>query len=117
MEYNFKTMEDFPTIKSQDLAEAETTISIMRTEDIAVIYTSDNTRLYHLKKKVLENPDEWKVERIYKTSAGDVTGYEFSCPKDFISFKTKRKAFSDERRAALSAQMKEMRAAQLAEKN
>lgn len=99
MEYNFKTMEDFPVIKSQGF-DRETNYLESPYEDKLVIYTSDNVRLYQFKKKVLANPDEWKVERIYKTPAGDVTGYEFSCPKEFLGLKTKRKAFSDEQRAA-----------------
>ena len=116
MEYDFKTMEDFPAIKSQGY-DREMVVNETPYEERLTIYVSDNMLLHSFKKKILANPDEWKVEKIYKTSAGDVTGYEISCPKDFMSFKTKRKTFSDERRAALSAQMKEMRAAQLAEKN
>lgn len=116
MEYNFKTMEDFPAIKSQGY-DREIVVNGSPYEDNLTIYVSDNMLLYSFKKRILANPDEWKVEKIYKTSTGEVTGYEISCPKDFISFKTKRKAFSDERRAILSAQMKEMRAAQLAERD
>ena len=116
MEYNFKTMEDFPAIKVQGY-DRETIYTESPYEDRLTIYTSDNSRLYHLKKRILANPDEWRVEKLYKTSTVDVTGYEISCPVDFLGLKTKRKVISEEQKAVLSAQMKEMRAAQLAERN
>lgn len=103
MEYNFKTMEDFPVIKCQDLAEAETTISIMRTEDIAVIYTSDNTALTKLKKKILANPRDWKITRLYKTAAGEVSGYEITCPKKFISYRLGETEQTEARKAQSAA--------------
>lgn len=106
MEYNFKTMEDFPAIKSQGEFDRETNYLETPYDDRLVIYTSDNTRLFHFKKRVLANPDEWKVERIYKTSAGDVTGYEFSCPKDFLGLKTKRRTLTDEQKAAQGARIR-----------
>lgn len=110
MEYNFKTMEDFPVIKCQDLAEAETTISIARNESVAVIYTSDNTTLTKLKKRILANPRDWKVSRIYKTAAGDVGGYEITCPKKFISYRLGEVEQSEARKAQTAAAAERLRA-------
>ena len=45
MEYNFKTMEDFPAIKSQGEFDRETNYLETPYDDRLVIYASDNTRL------------------------------------------------------------------------
>lgn len=110
MEYSFKTTEDFPTIKCVDMDDAETTASFARRENYAVIYTSDNTMLTKFKKKILANPDQWKVTRIYKMANGDVTGYEITCPKKYLRFITSEthKSMSDERKAKAAALMKEI---------
>lgn len=94
MEYDFKTMEDFPVIYCPDLDEAELVEWTPRRGDYTVAYTSDNTILTKFKKKILANPEEWKVTKMYKLPDGRVTGYEITFPKKYKSWFTAGKARS-----------------------
>ena len=109
MEYSFKTAEDFPVIKCQDLTEAETVITIARNDNKAVIYTSDNTTLTKLKKRILGNPRDWKVTKLYKTGAGDITGYEITCPKKFISYRLGEIEQTEARKAQVIASIERLK--------
>ena len=71
--------------------EQETTISIMRNSDKAIVYTSDKTMLTKLHKLVKKN-SEWK--RIDQGRLkGDIVSETFECPKKLISLRTATSTF------------------------
>lgn len=94
---------------SRDKEEQETTISLMRNENAAEIYTSDNTMLTKFKKLVASNPKDWQVIRVVKDSEGNYTGVFLKAPKNFVSFKTKNKELSEEQRIEAAERMKKAR--------
>lgn len=67
--------------------EQKTIIRIGRTEDRAIISTTDSMYMTKL-DKMCEISDEWDC---YKTETcdGDVVEKFYSCPKKFISFRSK----------------------------
>lgn len=86
------------------IEEQETHINFSRGDSRAEIYTSDTTMMTKL-NKLIELPDtEWKLERVSKLGNGEVIGKTYSCPVEFISFRTKRSSrkFTEEEKKAIS---------------
>lgn len=96
-------------VLSRELNEQETTITIMRNEEYAEIYVSDNTMLTKIRKLVLNNPSQWVVTKVEKDSDNNYTGFFIQVPKNFISFKLKNKELSEEVRAQAAERMKKAR--------
>lgn len=70
--------------------EQETCINWSREYTRVRIYTSDTTIMTKL-NKLIELPEtEWKLEGESKLRNGEVIGRMYSCPVEFISFRTKR---------------------------
>ena len=95
------------------LDEQETLISMSRTNNIAVIYTSD-TRIRNRMKKLY--PD--KLTRTF-TQAGEVVAEEYIIDRRMISFRSKlpkAHPLTEEQRAERSKRMKALRMKQLGKK-
>ena len=92
------------------LEEQETIIRIGRTDDFAIISTSDTTMMTKC-DKLVANSDEWKFVGQHLYGSGDVAEKEYACPKRFVSFRTKtvKRNFTEEQRKALSERAKRMR--------
>lgn len=73
--------------------DQETTINILRNEQTAYIWTSDNTMVTKLFNVLKRYPDTWKCYEGSRDSKGNIQGYFFECPKKAISFRS-----GDERR-------------------
>lgn len=72
------------------IEEQETHINWSREDARAKIYTSDTTTMTKL-NKLIELPDtKWKLEGESKLKSGEVIGRTYSCPVEFVSFRTKR---------------------------
>lgn len=84
---------NFDNIKpiASAMVEQETSVSFYRTEDTMRIYTSDNTTLTILKKKVAANPKEWKCWIAHYTPDGEPTGYFFEAPRSICPSAPKQK--------------------------
>jgi len=83
--------------------EQETIIGWTRGDERAEVYASDRTTLTKLDRLAAMPGGEWRHEGD-STQGGEVVGRFYSCPADFISFRTKRAEpnLSDEQRQALS---------------
>lgn len=100
-------VNDIKTVKvNKD--EQETIISFSRDDEEAEIYTSDNTVLTKLKKKLAKDPKNYLCYEGPKDENDNVTGYFFKCPKKFIRFGTasNRKPLSDSQKQAISDRFK-----------
>lgn len=95
------------------VAEAETTIGIMRDEATARIYTSDNTMVTKMKKAWRKCTDTsmWSCYAIMK-SDDDILGYMFEVPKKVICIRStkakstaKKERYTEEERKAIGARM------------
>lgn len=86
------------------LFEQETVINIMRDEDVAHICTSDSTMITKLEHRCESNPDEWK-------KVDENPEYKFyECPKNFISFRSKKTAgreLTEEEKLAAAERLRE----------
>lgn len=52
------------------------------------VYTSDYSYMAKLDKYVMENPEEWRIEKTY-VNGDDVVGRQYSCPTSCLSFRMK----------------------------
>lgn len=85
--------------------EQETNINFLRNEDVAEVYTSDSTTITKLDKAV--EAGTWKLKQNhYLRATGELIGKTYEAPKEFISFRTRKRTMSDEQRQALSERMK-----------
>lgn len=84
------------------MEEQETHINFERLSDRAIIYTSDRTTMTKLDKCV--KAGTYKLEEVHKTSDGDLLAKEYSCPKKFISFRSKEvtRDLTDEQKQAMA---------------
>lgn len=71
--------------------EQETTIILGRRSSRAIIYTCDSTMITKLDHMIQLQDTEWKLEKVYKWPDGSISGKEYSCPKNLISFRKKTK--------------------------
>lgn len=101
------TYDQIETI-SCPMEEQETTVVYSRSGDIMKIYTSDNTTLTDLKKKLKDNPEDWKCYVASKNNDGTVSGYFFEAPKDLLTFRTKKvtRELTEEQKQAITARLK-----------
>lgn len=67
------------------LNEQETVICIMRDEDVAHISTSDTMMMTKLNHRCEDYPESWK-----KVDENEYYNF-YECPKDFISFRGKKR--------------------------
>ena len=95
------------------LDEQETLISMSRTDNVAVVYTSDTRTRNRLKKLY---PD--KITRTF-SQAGEVIAEEFTIDRRMISFRSKlpeAHPLTEEQREERSKRMKALRMKQLGKK-
>lgn len=79
------------------IEEQETNINWGRGDKRTQIYVSDTTMMTKLDKLIKLPNTEWKLEeeiRLQRT--GELVGKRYSCPVEFISFRTKRRELSEE---------------------
>lgn len=92
-----------------DMDEQETTITFCRKENIAYVYSSDNTMLTKI-QKLLNAPDsEWNLKQTFKDRDGNPTGYEFTVNKKMVSLRAKKKPgkeLTEEERKALGERLR-----------
>lgn len=76
---------------------------------------SDVTTMTKLDKLVAAEASEWKLDKEYREKDGRVSGKFYSCPVEFITFRSKRvtQNLTEEQKEELSRRMKENRAKQL----
>lgn len=93
------------------IEEQETHVSFNRSADKAIVYTSDTTTMTKLDKLVSAAETEWKLESVSRLHGGEIVGKTYSCPKSFISFRTKKvsRELSEDQRRELSERMKRNR--------
>ena len=101
--------DEIKTVKCT-LEEQETTVTMMRNENMVNIFTSDNTVITKLRKNVEMQPDAWNCYESGRDNEGNVVGYFFTCPKRAISFrsgiKKKGRVFTDEEREQIRQRFK-----------
>lgn len=90
------------------IEEQETHINWSRGDARAQIYTSDVTTMTKLDKLVSAKDTEWKLEKEYREKDGRVHGKFYSCPVEFISFRSKRVTISEEHKKASSERMRSL---------
>lgn len=90
------------------MEEAETTISISRGENTAIVWTSDNTVLTKLKKVMKAAPKDCVLKEVgwYK---GEPVSYKFEVKKKMVRIGAPR-VLTDEQREAMSERAKAMQA-------
>ena len=74
--------------------EQETTIQFDRAGDKANIFTSDSTVMTKL-DKLVENSDIWECSGEVMDMNGYLFGKEYRCPKNMISFRSKKKSMPE----------------------
>ena len=72
------------------IEEQETHVNFNRDDERAVIYTSDTTTMTKLNKLLKLQGTEWKLESVARAKSGEEIGRTYSCPKEFISFRSKK---------------------------
>ena len=88
---------------SVSVSEQETSISYMRDEDHAIVYTSDSTQMTRLDKLCKTSPDMYSL--ISNTGRGKTYRVE---DKGLISFRAKKREMSEEAKEAASQRFKDM---------
>lgn len=87
------------------IEEQETHISWSRGDARAKIYVSDVTTMTRLDKLVAAEGTEWTLDKEYREKDGRVTGKFYSCPVEFISFRSKRTTLSEEQKKAIAQRL------------
>lgn len=88
------------------IEEQETHINWSRGDARAKIYVSDVTTMTRLDKLVAAEGTEWKLDKEYREKDGRVHGKFYSCPVEFISFRSKRVTMSEEQKEAAAERMR-----------
>lgn len=103
------TVDDMVALKGVSSEEQETTVQISRTEDVAYVWTSDNTMVTKIRKLMGRAPDQWKLVKISTNAAGEPAGYFFECPKKCVRLVIPRPKLeiSDEERERRATVLKE----------
>lgn len=99
------TVDDVMVIKGVSLEEQETTVQMSKVEDVAYVWTNENTMVTKIKKLMGRAPDQWKLVKISTNAAGEPVGYFFECPRKAIKFGVEN-SISDEARVAMSERAK-----------
>ena len=92
------------TISGNTSEESEVCVTALKSEDIANIYTSDNSYLTKFKKLIETNPDAWKITQVVERSDGTVSGVMLQAPKRCLSFRAGKEAersLSEDQKAEL----------------
>ena len=87
------------------IEEQETHINWSRGETRARIYASDVTTMTKLDKLVAAECSEWKLEKEHREKDGRIDGKFYSCPVEFISFRSKRVVMSEEQKKAIAQRL------------
>lgn len=90
------------------IEEQETHINFNRGDARAEIYTSDTTVMTKLNKLVKLPGTEWKKERESRLQKNnELVGVIYSCPVEFISFRTKRvkRTYSEEEKKKIAERL------------
>lgn len=96
-------IEDKPMSNTVAISEQETSVSYMRDEEHAIIYTSDTTQMTRLDKLCRTSPDMYSL--IANTGRGKT--YKVA-DKGLISFRAKKREMSEEAKEAASQRFKDM---------
>ena len=109
-----KSYNQYKALKEYDLEElaisgntsdeSEVCVTALKSEEIANIYTSDNSYLTKFKKLIEINPDAWKITQVVERSDGTISGVMLQAPKKFISFRAGKEAersLSEDQKAEL----------------
>lgn len=96
-------IEDRPMNNTVAISEQETSVSYMRDEEHAIIYTSDTTQMTRLDKLCRTSPDMYSL--IANTGRGKT--YRVT-DKGLISFRAKKREMSEEAKEAASQRFKDM---------
>ena len=115
--YNqYKTLKEYDleelTISGNTSEESEVCVTALKSEDIANIYTSDNSYLTKFKKLIEVNPDAWKITQVVERSDGTVSGVMLQVPKKFISFRAVERVgrvMTDEEKTAAAERLRALR--------
>ncbi len=99
------TVDDVVVIKGVSLEEQETTVQMSKVEDVACVWTNENTMVTKIKKLMGRAPDQWKLVKISTNATGEAVGYFFECPRKAIKLGVEN-SISDEARAAMSERAK-----------
>ena len=107
--YNqYKTLKEYDleelTISGNTSEESEVCVTALKSEDIANIYTSDNSYLTKFKKLIETNPDAWKITQVVERSDGTISGVMLQVPKRCLSFragKETERSLSEDQKAEL----------------
>lgn len=107
--YNqYKTLKEYDleelTISGNTSEESEVCVTALKSEDIANIYTSDNSYLTKFKKLIETNPDAWKITQVVERSDGTISGVMLQAPKRCLSFRAGKEAersLSEDQKAEL----------------
>lgn len=99
------TVDDVVVIKGVSLEEQETTVQMSKVENVAYVWTNENTMVTKIKKLMGRAPDQWKLVKISTNAAGEPVGYFFECPRKAIKFGVEN-SISDEARVAMSERAK-----------
>lgn len=90
------------------IEEQETHINFNRDDKRATIYTSDTTMMTKLNKLLELQDTEWKLESESRLKRNnELIGKTYSCPIEFISFRTKRstRIFSEDEKKRIAARL------------
>lgn len=92
---------------SLTIEEQETHVNFSRGDSRAEVYASDTTMITKLDKLVKLSGTEWKLERVSKLKNGEVIGKTYSCPVEFISFRSKRssRVYTEEERKRIAERL------------
>ena len=115
--YNqYKTLKEYDleelTISGNTSEESEVCVTALKSEDIANIYTSDNSYLTKFKKLIETNPDAWKITQVVERSDGTISGVMLQVPKKFISFRAVERVgrvMTDEEKTAAAERLRALR--------
>lgn len=104
---NYISYDEIVPVKVQK-DEQETTISFYRNENTCSLYTSDNTMITKMSKRLKLNPKEYKCYICSFNSNHEPTGYIFIFPKKYLSFRGQGRILTDEQKQKLSERMKKV---------
>lgn len=103
------TVDDLKALSGVASDEQETTVQMSRTEDVAHVWTNDNTVITKIRKLMVKAPDQWKLVRVSTNAAGEAVGYFIECPKKMVAFRVPR-VYDEDGKAAIAARLASGRA-------
>ena len=88
--------------------EQETIVNFGINDKLASVYTSDRTVWTKLKKCLLQEDSEYKLKHICYTQEHEPIAVEVEFPKEFVSFRQRRREVSEEQKLAAGERLKKM---------